>query len=477
MVLGPVRKDNLAQIFISVQDHRLKIHVHQATGLYINPSIWEKRADEKALYKFQNNEEIMKTLNLAAEIRKTASNRYNAGEALTKDTVREMVRAIVFREEMEREQKMKEEAERRKREAERMTLNKYIDLYLSQIESGARQTDKGTNYSPNTVKAVKAAMLQWKEFQKSIKRKIDFDDIDIQVYHEYTAWLKKKNYSINSVGKCISNLKVILEAARSEEYHTNVKYTDKKFKSTRVEVDSIYLPKEDLDRLMAVDCSKVLAICRAMDKEAGEDEPIDDKQNGKGYEIARDIFMVGCWTAQRVSDYNNIRKDQIDYFTRKFVAQEPDPNDPSKMIDVIKTETKTVINIRQQKTGAKVAIPCSSQLLSILEKYDYNLPHLADQNINDYIKLVAKAAGMTEKIEIVTTKGGVPKKEYIPKYDLIHTHTARRTGATLMYLSGMDIYDIMKITGHSSPATLKKYIKANELEVLGKIMDKYNYFD
>lgn len=57
------------------------------------------------------------------------------------------------------------------------------------------------------------------------------------------------------------------------------------------------------------------------------------------------------------------------------------------------------------------------------------------------------------------------------------THTARRTGATLMYLAGMDIYDIMKITGHTSPAVLKKYIRADELEVVDKIKGKYNYFD
>ena len=62
------------------------------------------------------------------------------------------------------------------------------------------------------------------------------------------------------------------------------------------------------------------------------------------------------------------------------------------------------------------------------------------------------------------------------KWELIHTHTARRTGATLMYLSGMDIYDIMKITGHSSPAMLKKYIKADQLEVVDKIMNKDDYF-
>lgn len=111
-----------------------------------------------------------------------------------------------------------------------------------------------------------------------------------------------------------------------------------------------------------------------------------------------------------------------------------------KTIDVVKSGEVTVINIRQQKTGAM-------------------------------------AAGLTEKVEILTTVGGTPKREFVPKYKLIHTHTARRTGATLMYLSGMDIYDIMKITGHTSPATLKKYIRANELEVVDKIVDKYSYFD
>ena len=63
------------------------------------------------------------------------------------------------------------------------------------------------------------------------------------------------------------------------------------------------------------------------------------------------------------------------------------------------------------------------------------------------------------------------------KHELICTHTARRTGATLMYLSGMDIYDIMKITGHTSPAILKKYIKASDLDVARKIKSKYDYFD
>ena len=115
-------------------------------------------------------------------------------------------------------------------------------------------------------------------------------------------------------------------------------------------------------------------------------------------------------------------------------------------------------------------------MIKILEKYNFQLPHLEDQVINRYIKEIAEHAGLTELVEIKETKGGTPKMVKYPKYELIHTHTARRTGATLMYLSGMDIYDIMKITGHSSPAMLKKYIKADQLEVVDKIMNKYDYF-
>ena len=46
-----------------------------------------------------------------------------------------------------------------------------------------------------------------------------------------------------------------------------------------------------------------------------------------------------------------------------------------------------------------------------------------------------------------------------------------------LYLSGMEIYDIMKITGHTSPLMLKRYIKADELEVVQKIVEKYDYFN
>ena len=142
---------------------------------------------------------------------------------------------------------------------------------------------------------------------------------------------------------------------------------------------------------------------------------------------------------------------------------------------IVEEEIK-ILTVIQQKTGAKVYIPCHPELIRILEKYDYNVPHMADQKINKYIKTVAEKAELNELIKIEKVVGGKKKVEYTPKWKLVHTHTARRTGATLMYLSGMDIFDIMKITGHSTPLTLKKYIKADELDVVEKINKKYTYF-
>ena len=336
-----------------------------------------------------------------------------------------------------------------------MTLNKFIDQYLLDIKTGRRQSDRGKAFAPATIVAINQTMTQFKGFQKATKRQYNFNDIDLEFYKNYTAYLNKRNYSINSTGKCIKQLKTIMSLAEAEGYHTNAKYKDKRFKGTRVEVDAIYLTREELEKIMAV--------------------PADKLSPGK--QLARDIFMIGVWTAQRVSDYNNLQPEDFHTTTKRWIEDVPDPEHPGQTTAVIKTKEITYVDIRQQKTGAKVSIPCSTELKAILEKYNYNVPHLPDQDINRYIKDIAELAGLTDEVEIESTKGGKSTLERIPKYKLVHSHTARRTGATLMYLAGIDIYDIMKVTGHASPEILKKYIRADSLDVAEKLSDKYDYFD
>lgn len=423
-----------APLYVRVQDVNLKVNLMLSTHLDVDIETWNKPHTGRVFKVYINSSEGRRVYELSEEIKHTIESLLGQGISITSAMTEKLIGDIVYREErIIAAQKQ-----------HYVTLNQYVDRFITGISSGARQTEKGTNYAASTVKSIRAAMTQFGNFQVEKGRNVDFQDVDMNFYYEYTAYLKEKNYSINSIGKCIKELKTILRAAESEGYEVNPKYKDKKFKGTRIEVDSIYLNRGDLEKIMDLDISKC----------------------SQGYALARDIFMVGVWTAQRVSDYNNLSRENI--------KQHRIP----KIIDNKLTykEFQTV-EIRQKKTGAKVSIPVSTELKNILERYDYQLPHLEDQVINRYMKDICRLAGLDELIQIQTTKGGKAVKEYKHKWELVHSHTARRTGATLMYLAGMDYYDIMRITGHTSPAMLKKYIKADSIEVADKITDKYSYFD
>ena len=423
-----------APLYVRVQDVNLKVNLMLSTHLDVDIETWNKPHTGRAFKAYINSPDGRRAYELSEEIKHSIESLLSQNIRLTSAMTEKLIDDIVYREErIIAAQKQ-----------HYVTLNQYIDRFITSISSGARQTEKGTNYAASTVKSVRAAMTQFGNFQIEKGRNIDFQDVDMNFYHEYTAYLKEKNYSINSIGKCIKELKTILRAAESEGYEVNPKYKDKKFKGTRIEVDSIYLTRDDLSKIMSADISKL----------------------SQGYDLARDIFMVGVWTAQRVSDYNNLSRENI--------KQHRIP----KIIDnkLVYKEFQTV-EIRQKKTSSKVSVPVSSELKSILERYDYQLPHLEDQVLNRYMKEICKLAGLDDIVEIQTTKGGKAVKEFKQKWELVHSHTARRTGATLMYLAGMDYYDIMRITGHTSPTMLKKYIKADSIEVADKITDKYSYFD
>jgi integrase len=166
-----------------------------------------------------------------------------------------------------------------------------------------------------------------------------------------------------------------------------------------------------------------------------------DLSDNKPFEVARDIFLIGCYTAQRFSDYSRINSTNI-----KVV-------NGGKVIDLI-----------QKKTGSQVRIPIRPELETILKKYDYNPPKTYEQKVNERIKLVCAKANINELIEIEEIRGGLKVKQQIAKHLLIKTHTARRTGATLMFLAGIPSISIMKITGHKTERDFLLYIRVTNAE-------------
>lgn len=453
--IGPTLKDGKAGIFIQVQNREPKIHVYRKTGLTILPKVWNQREQKGFWDKYKDNEEVHRLFDQLKAIRTAVEGRIALGKALSSDDVRQIVQDVIYKEINEEEKRKKEEMMKKMAEEQKMTLIKYFQKFYDDAESGRRVTVKGTRYTHGSLTSIKQALNHFLEFEGSLKKKHDFDDVNMDFYNDYMTYLNRHEYKLNTIGKNICWLKAVMSMSETEGYHHSAIYKDKRFKDTRVEADSIYLTKQDLDALRNVDLS-------------GE-QP--------GYTLARDIFFIGVWTAQRVSDYNNINEKDIKEVNVRTIEDIPDPDNPGKTKAIIVEKKKKYIEIIQKKTGTKAYVPCSQELLQILEKYNYSVPRLTDQKINEYIKEVAKMAGLDEEIRVEYVKGGQKHVDFVPKWKMVHSHTARRTGATLMYLSGMEIYDIMKITGHTSPLMLKRYIKADELEVVQKIVEKYNYFD
>lgn len=328
--------------------------------------------------------------------------------------------------------------------ANKETLSQYIARYQKEIADGCRLTNKNTIYKLGTVKAVKASMVQFAEYQKATKHRLNFEDVDLAFYRKYTAWLTKKGYTTNSIGKCIKDLKTILDNAKDDGLHSNEEYKNKKFRVTAEEADNIYLTQAEIDAIADVDLSGM----------------------AKGYTDARDVFLAGCYLAQRVGDYNHLTPDNIVVEKSKQIT----PDNKVAEVEV------TYVVITQQKTTTRVKIPANKAMRGLLAQYNNQLPYIWEQKLNQYIKVVARMAGITQLEQISTTKAGSKDTAFVEKCELVKSHTARRTGATLMYLSGMDVYDICKITGHTSIRNLRKYIKADELDVAEKI-NKYNYFN
>ena len=69
---------------------------------------------------------------------------------------------------------------------------------------------------------------------------------------------------------------------------------------------------------------------------------------------------------------------------------------------------------------------------------------------------------MNEPITYNYTRGGKLVTETKPKFELISSHTARRSAATNLYLTGrMKTYDIMSITGHTTEKSFFRYIRVS----------------
>lgn len=305
------------------------------------------------------------------------------------------------------------------------TVLKYIRYF---VENAGSRKDKRTKrlLSPSTKKQYITTQRHLIQFAKS-KHKTDFlfSEINEKFYSDFVDYLTRKEYiikhrrgeevneirryTLNSVGKYVRALKVMIADAGTTEADTS------KFYVFNEEVDNIYLNETELEQLKNADFSKTPSLDRA-----------------------RDWFLLLAWTGCRFSDLEKISKTDI---------------------------KDNFITFRQQKTNTKVTIPLHPVVNEILQKYNFEMPEpITNQKFNDYIKEVAKIAGLNSSEVLTRTEGGTLKTATMPKYELISSHTGRRSFCTNMYKLGLPTLMIMSISGHKTEKSFLKYIKVRQEE-------------
>ena len=74
---------------------------------------------------------------------------------------------------------------------------------------------------------------------------------------------------------------------------------------------------------------------------------------------------------------------------------------------------------------------------------------------------------------VVITSGKYKRDDPYEKWELVSSHTARRSACTNMFLKGIPTSAIMKISGHKKESTFMKYIKVTAEENADFLAENY----
>lgn len=304
-----------------------------------------------------------------------------------------------------------------------MSFTDYLDTYIKRYEQ-ARSVITIRHYTTTRNKLI--------EFEKTLSKKLSFEDLDIEFYYNFRQWFYQHGYTDNYFGSVIKVIKqAYIEARRVDKLHSCSDIEHKDFITVTAESDNVYLSEEELLKIHKLDLTPELIAENYKDI-----SPRRIQQKITSLTRVRQRFLIGAYTGLRVSDFARIRDMNIGEFIH---------------INTIKTKSNTIVPIH----------PVIAEILA--GGFDATVT-VSDQKINSHIKELARLAGITDKVLLGKHVGGTVVEVYKEKCDLVSTHTARRSFATNAYKAGVPTIAIMKITGHKKESTFLKYIKISAEE-------------
>jgi integrase len=291
-------------------------------------------------------------------------------------------------------------------------FNKFIKTYTLRSSSGLVTMKRPSVRSLQMYQLTLTSLTDW---EKSQRRRLDYDRIDLDFYVDYTQWLSStRDLTDASVSNYIKVIKTYMKWARQQGYHNTTAYES--FYRDKRNGDSIALSIDEIRTIRDIDLSDNPRLARV-----------------------RDHFLLQVYTGMRYGDLCRLEPRHFD-------------------------EGAGMIRFVTQKTDTKCIIPITRPLATLLERYPSRLFEFAsDVKQNQYLKELGKLAGLNQSVTVSSYRSGQRVEEVKAKHELLTTHVARRSFASTSIRFGVPESVIGMVTGHSAKGMLQQhYIRLDE---------------
>lgn len=182
-------------------------------------------------------------------------------------------------------------------------------------------------------------------------------------------------------------------------------------------------------------------------------EDFEPSEDNPRLGLVRDVFLFSCYCGLRYSDVERLKEEDIH---------------------------DDAINIITKKTNDLLTINLNKHTRAILHKYrawaDITgkcLPMSSNRITNTALRELCKECGIDTPTKKVTYKGTERIETFMPKYELVTFHVARKTFITHAARLGIPAEVIMKFSGHHSFEMLKVYLEIAD-DLKKKEMSKFD---
>ena len=284
----------------------------------------------------------------------------------------------------------------------------------------ARTSKRSKNYRRSYLNLAR----KLSKFAAQHRIEVTTEVVNDRVLEEFVDFLRVEGLMKSTIFCLVTRVKTILRRMQAEDIQVNRSCFD--FCVESEQGNAIYLTSDEVRQIAALQIKK------------------------REVAIIRDVFVVGCLTGMRYSDYVALTSSNI--------------------------VGNTIVR-RTKKTGETVVIPIHPLVREILARRGGEFPcyKSSQSNFNKVIKNICKRAGVKGEVLVERTVGTRVQRKRIKRYTLVGSHTARRSFATNLYLSGVSAGRIMLLTGHKTEDAFFRYIRINK-EENAKILSEHSFF-